>query len=244
MHELMDLRPAGWRARIGVIVPPSNTTNETEFNRMKPDGVTFHFTRSPIHRDPAADGFQGMIKDLETAVADLVACNVDFMTYGCTAGSMACPADILIGTMENKSHKKATSTADAILEALKALGVNKIAMATPYSDATNEHEKEFLERHGLSVVKMAGLQLSGQMQKVSRIPPVQVFEHAASVDCKEAEAILICCTDFGSLDVIEKLESNLQKPVVSSNTASFWYSLRRAGISDPIDGYGTLLKNF
>lgn len=115
-------------------------------------------------------------------------------------------------------------------------------MATPYSDATNEHEKEFLERHGLSVVKMAGLQLSGQMQKVSRIPPVQVFEHAASVDCKEAEAILICCTDFGSLDVIEKLETNLQKPVVSSNTASFWYSLRRAGISDRIDGYGTLLK--
>ena len=60
MEPLTDKKPGGWRARIGVIVPPSNTVNETEFNRLKPDGVTFHFARSPLHADPAVDDFAEM----------------------------------------------------------------------------------------------------------------------------------------------------------------------------------------
>lgn len=244
MHQFSDLKPAGWRARIGVIVPPSNTTNETEFNRMKPDGISFHFTRSPIHRDPAADGFKKMMADLQSAVSDLKACDVDLMTYGCTSGSMACPPEILIGTMEKHGSVGAVSTAGAIIKALKALGITKIGMATPYSDETNEHEKEFLERHGFSVVKMAGLQLSGQVEKVSRVPPSEVYLHARSVNCPDAEAILICCTDFGTLDVISGLEEKLGKPVISSNTSSFWHSLRKAGVKDKISGYGKLLRDF
>ena len=244
MQQLSDLKPAGWRARIGVIVPPSNTTNETEFNRMKPEGISFHFTRSPIHRDPAADGFKTMMADLQSAVSDLKARNVDLMAYGCTAGSMACPPEILIGTMEKHGAVGAVSTAGSIIAALTALGITKIGMATPYSDETNEHEKEFLERHGFSVAKMAGLQLSGQIAKVSRVPPSEVYSHALSVDCPDAEAILICCTDFGTLDVIDSLEEKLGKPVISSNTASFWHSLRKAGVKDKIPGYGKLLIDF
>ena len=245
MHQLSNLKPAGWRARIGVIVPPSNTTNETEFNRMKPEGISFHFTRSPIHRNPAADGFKTMIADLQSAVSDLKACNVDLMAYGCTAGSMACPQEILIGTMEKHGSVGAVSTAGSIIAALTALGITKIGMATPYSDETNEHEKEFLERHGFSVVKMAGLQLSGQIEQVSRVPPSEVYSHALSVDCPDAEAILICCTDFGTIDVIAGLEKKLGgKPVISSNTASFWHSLRKAGAKDKIPGYGKLLIDF
>ncbi len=57
----MEERPASWRARIGTIIPVSNTTNETEFNRMKPDGVTVHFTRVPLHGNPAEDDFQVML---------------------------------------------------------------------------------------------------------------------------------------------------------------------------------------
>jgi len=91
---------------------------------------------------------------------------------------------------------------------------------------------------------MAGLQLSGQIEKVSRVPPSEVYSHALSVDCPDAEAILICCTDFGTLDVIDSLEEKLGKPVISSNTASFWHSLRKAGVKDKIPGYGKLLIDF
>ncbi len=245
MDGLNDAKPIGWRARIGVIVPPSNTVNEAEFNRLKPDGVTCHFTRSPIHDDPAADGFVGLMNDVGLACDDMARCNVDVIAYGCTAGSMAAPAELLIGKMEEIGKVDALSTAGSILKALGALGASRVAMATPYTEATNEHEAHFLHDHGIEVVAHAGLGLNTtleRIQQISRVPPSQVFEHARSVDRPEAEAILICCTDFNSLDVIEPLEHAVGKPVISSNICTFWNSLRTAGIDDRIEGYGTLLR--
>jgi len=245
LRNLADIAPIGWRARIGVIAPPSNTVNEAEFARMAPDGVTFHFTRSPLHADPAADDFRSMLDDVGRAMGDLAAAQVSLATYACTAGSMACPSDRLLGKMREVGRVDAVSTAGAILDALAALGAARIAMASPYTDATNAHEKEFLERNGIAVVAMAGLGLNTSLagiQKISRVPPAAVYEHARAVDRPEAEAVLICCTDFNTLDAIEPLEQALGKPVLSSNTATFWASLRAAGIDDRIEGYGTLLR--
>ena len=246
MDGLAEYKPIGWRARIGVIVPPSNTVNEAEFARMAPDGVSFHITRSPLHKDPAADDFREMMADLDNALGDLVACNVNLTTYACTAGSMACPADRLLGKMRDVARVDAVSTAGAILQALKVLGVKRISMATPYTDETNAHEQEYLEEHGIEVAASAGLGLNTSLemiQKISRVPPPEVFAHARAVDRPDSEALLICCTDFNTLDVIEPLERELGKPVVSSNTATFWASLRAAGIDDRIEGYGQLLRD-
>ena len=245
MTSLAEARPIGWRAKIGVIVPPSNTVNEAEFNRAAPPGVSFHFTRSPLHADPAADDFREMLSDVERAMQDLVACRVDFATYACTAGSMACPADRLLGTMTETGHIPANSTAQAIVAALRALGAARIAMASPYTDETNAHEAHYLGDHGFEVVASAGLGLNTSLeniQKISRVPPARVFEHARSVDRPSADALLICCTDFNTFDAIEPLEQALGKPVVSSNSAMLWHTLRQAGIQDRIDGLGTLLR--
>jgi arylmalonate decarboxylase len=117
-------------------------------------------------------------------------------------------------------------------------------MATPYTNATNEHEKDFLERNGIAVVAMAGLQLNYALegvQKISRVPPDQIYGHAKSVDRPDAEAVLICCTDFGATPVVERLEKELGKPVLTSNTATFWAALRAAGVKDKLAGYGRLL---
>ena len=244
MPALENLKPIGWRARIGVIVPLTNTVNEAEFNRLAPAGVSFHFTRSPIHSDPAADGYVALMRDLDQAVGILAACKTDLVAYGCTAGSMACPADLLIAKMEEVAGVGAVSTAGAILAALAALGVRRVGLATPYVAATNAHQIRFLAEHGIEVVAEAGLGLNTSLegvQKMSRVPPSEVFAHAKSVDRADAEAILICCTDFNSLDVIKALERELGKPVVSSNVCSLWAALRAAGIDDRIEGYGTLL---
>ena len=245
MESLSDKRPGGWRARIGVIVPPNNTVNETEFNRLKPDGVTFHFTRSPLHADPAENDFAEMMGDLGVAGTELAACKVDLIAYGCTAASMACPADRLIGKLREAAGVDAVSTAGAILAALGALGVSKIAMATPYTEATNAHEKHFLQDHGFEVLADAGLGLNTDLagiQKISRVPPADVYAHARAIDRPDAEALLICCTDFNTVDVIEPLEKALGKPVVTSNSATLWATLRAAGIEDRLEGCGRLLR--
>ena len=245
MGAIEDRKPGGWRARIGVIVPPSNTVNEVEFNRLKPDGVTFHFTRAPLRADPAADDFAAMMDDLAAAGATLASCDVDLIAYGCTAGSMACPADRLIGKLPAAAGVEAVSTAGAILAALRALGTRRIAMATPYTEATNAHEKHYLEGHGIAVLADSGLGLNtdlASIKKISRVPPSAVYAHASAVDRPDAEALLICCTDFNALDVIEPLEDALAKPVITSNTATLWAALRAAGIEDRLAGCGRLLR--
>ena len=67
---------------------------------------------------------------------------------------------------------------------------------------------------------------------------------AVELDTKEAEAIFISCANLATLDVIEKIESALGKPVVTSNTACFWACLRALGINSSIAGYGRLLRDF
>ncbi|MGB0629891.1 MAG: maleate cis-trans isomerase family protein [Alphaproteobacteria bacterium] len=247
MTALENIKPIGWRSKIGVIVPPSNTVNEAEFNRVAPEGVSFHFTRSPLHSDPAADDFAEMLGDVTHAMQDLSACSVDYATYACTAGSMACPSDRLLGTMTESGGVPANSTAQAIVAALNALGVTRIVMASPYTQETNEHEAHYLADHGIEVLATVGLSLNTSLeniQKISRVPPPEVFDHARSVDRPDAEALLICCTDFNTFDSIGPLESALGKPVVSSNSATLWHSLRNAGIPDRIDGLGTLLLDY
>ncbi len=232
------------RARIGAIIPVSNTTNEVEFNRFKPNGVTVHFTRVPLDTNPAADDFQTLLGAAGRAAEELAATGADVVAYGCTSGSMACPSDRLLGTMEGASGKPALSTAGAILDALKALGLNRIAMATPYMDATNEKERGFIERHGFEVSAIKGLGLGGSLekiQKISRVPPADVYAHAKSVDSPDAQALLICCTDFGTADVVQTLEDEIAKPVITSNTATFWAALQRAGLKQSVEGYGRLL---
>ena len=241
-----NTKPIGWRSKIGVIVPPSNTVNEAEFNRVVPEGVSFHFTRSPLHADPAADNFAAMLSDVSDAMTDLAACRVDYATFACTAGSMACPTDRLLGTMTETAGVPANSTAQAIVVALRTLGVTKIVMASPYTDETNGHEAHYLSERGFEVMATAGLALNTSLkniQKISRVPPPDVFKHARSVDRPDAEALLICCTDFNTFDSIEPLETELGKPVISSNSATLWHSLRSAGIADSIEGLGTLLRD-
>ena len=238
-------KPASWRARIGVIVPKSNTTNEIEFNRMKPDGVTVHFTRFTLHTNPAADGFKSLLEDTRESCEELKLCNVNTIAFGCTAASMACPMEKLIPAMQAVTPVPCTTTAQAINDALNVVGARRIAVATPYTDRMNEGIKAFLEKSGFEVLTIKGLGLGetpATTSQLSRVPPKDVYAHAKSVDRDDADAVLICCTDFGSLDAIAPLEAELGKPVISSNTATFRAALRGVGINDRLQGDGRLLS--
>ncbi|MBM3503855.1 MAG: decarboxylase [Alphaproteobacteria bacterium] len=240
---LRDRKAIGWRARLGVAVPMTNTVCEAEFNRLSPEGVSFHFIRMPPKASRDGDPIAHIVQEATDAAKGLAMARVSGIAFACTADSMACPADKLIPAIENNSKASAISTADAIVAALRALGLKKIGMASPYRQESNKKEAGYLARHGIEVVAMAGLGLDTpeHVGEMSRVPPPKVFEHALSVDRPEVDGILICCTDFNTLDVIDLLEKTTGKPVISSVTATFWNILRRAGIKDKVPGYGRLL---
>ncbi|MEM3734788.1 MAG: aspartate/glutamate racemase family protein [Nitrososphaerales archaeon] len=233
----------GSKARLGFILPSLNVTAEPEFNRMTPSGISIHVTRVPF-RSGTVEELERMNTELEDAAALLATAKVNVIVYACTTGSLfkglGWDTEI-IRRIEMESGIPATTTSTAVVQAFKTLGVEKIVVATPYSDTLNIKEKEFLEAHGIRVLNIKGLGFI-EGEDLHTQPPTITYNLARKVNLPNAEAVFISCTDFKSISVIAKLESELKKPVVSSNTATMWAALRKVGYKGAISGYGRLLS--
>ena len=244
----MNTSTYGWRAKIGVIVPPTNTVNEAEWNGVVPGGVSVHAARMALHTDTVSDpGKQALHDDLALAVASLSPAGVAAIAYGCTAGSMITPRHGLAAYMSDVCALPCVTAAAAIVDALQALGAMRISIATPYDQRLNDHEVEFLESQGLHVCTIKGLGLGANGPSdyplIHRTAPDQVRELVRSVNQNDAEAIVISCTDLPTFALIDEFERAFNKPVVTSNQATLWATLRAAGIDDPLDGLGKLLRD-
>jgi arylmalonate decarboxylase len=132
-----------------------------------------------------------------------------------------------------------------VVEACRVLGVRRISVATPYVQAVNETERLFFEQQGLEVVCIEGMEIGHtptDRRTIAHQPPARTYGLARAVDRPEAEAVFISCTNLPTIEILAALERDLGKPVFSSNLATFWGALRRAGVREPIQGYGRLLE--
>lgn len=247
MKALQLNLPYGWRGKIGLITPSSNNINEPEFYRLAPPGVTVHTARVLLTGEMDEASYHRMADELGRAARELATAEVDIVAYGCTAGSVIVPLHQLSGAMSAETGTPALVTAGAVVLALRALGVSKVAMGTPYLDFVNRREVDFLREHGITVTKYLGLELGNDQQErrcIGHVSPQAVFRMALEIDTPDAEAIFISCANLATIDVIEAIEDALGKPVISSNTACFWACLRTLGINTSISNYGRLLRDF
>ena len=240
-------RPYGHRAKIGMIVPPTNTVNEAEWARMVPDGVTLHSQRMALHDDTTSvAGKKRLYADIRFAAGEVAKSGVDVIVYACTAGSMVTPIDVLTNYMTEVTGIPAVATAPALVYAARALGLKRVAVATPYHDALNDHEVHFLADCGIEAISVKGLGLGAggrhEYVNIARTPLETVFTHCLRADVPAADGMIVSCTDFATLAAVPRLERVLGKPVISSNLATLWRTLRTAGVDDRIQGYGALLE--
>ena len=236
-------RTYGGRARVGLIVPTTNTVNEAEWAQLACDGVSFHTARMPLHG--AADGTP-LTPDLRAAIEQLTPAGLDCIAYSCTAGSMINPPDSLPAAMASFAGVHCTSTAAAIVFALRALSVRSIAVATPYHDAVNVQWREFLTANDFEVTAVRGLGIGAggphEFTRMSKLTLREVDGHARSTFAKApADALLLSCTDMPTLPLLPELEASLGVPVISSNTATLWHVLSLCGIRPQLPQAGRLL---
>ncbi len=236
----------GSRAKLGMIIPPTNSANEAEWWRLAPADVTVHSVRMPLHTDTRSEaGKKALLNDIRRYCSDLAQVGPDVLVYGCTAGSMVSPPAKLADAMTAFTGLPSITTAQSIVRALRAMGLSTVSVGTPYHDLLNEHEQQFLEDEGFRVTRIEGLGYGStgpeEYRNIARITPDIVQALAQRVNSPEADAVLLSCTDLATLEIIEPLELALDKPVISSNTATFWHALRTAGVPDAIAGAGRLL---
>jgi len=233
--------------RLGLLIPPVNVVMEPELNHWSPTSVTVHAHR--LYRDPVPtltpESLMTMIDKLEESASLLAMAKVDLIVFGCTSASVLEGAgwdESLSQRIEAATGIPSIATATAVIEALRSLGITRVSVATPYPDEVNRREAAFLESNGVSVVNLRGLGIKDSYQ-TPLTPLEQVYQLARSVDRTEAEGIFISCTNFPTLGVIDRLEADAVKPVVTSNQASLWLALQRLGISTSINDGGKLLAS-
>lgn len=234
----------GYRGKLGLIVPATNSVNEAEWARFMPQGVSFHTTRLALHSAPQGEAeFDRFRRGIASKVLELMPARVNVTAFACTAGSMIVPPEKLSRSVEELSDLTVITTAQAIIEALGAIGARRIAIATPYDDRLVESDRAFYAGMGIEVAGVTGLGLSvDDHVRVPATPLAKVRELAiAAVACKP-DALLITCTDVPCMLLIPELEAELSLPVITSNQATLWLALRRAGIPDKIPELGRLFN--
>lgn len=222
-----------WRSRIGIIIPSSNTTMESEFWAYPPEGVSIHTSRLPLRRVTEKELID-MSNEAEKCAKLLSDAEVDVIVYGCTTGSL------IKGKGYDKEIERrinqatgipVISTARAVVDALNEKGVKKIAVATPYTDEINQKEKDFLTENGFEVSEIKGLGIEENIE-IGKQPPYIAYSLGKEVirAHPEAEALFISCTNFRTFGIITALSRDIGRPVFSSNQASLWCALKECGV--------------
>lgn len=237
----------GWRARVGLLTPSVNTVSESEWNRYLPAGVSVHAARMRALGEIGADNAVDELAEMNTHVREgaelLATANVDVIVYGVTAGSylggqgydVELEADIV-----DAVGIPAVATAASMRRAFDALDVDAVAIATPYVEPLDDLEVEFLEAHGYEVVAIDGRGIA-EGAELGTPTPQSVYRQAVAVDRPEADAVFISGMNYRTAQVIETLERDLEKPVLSSNSVTMWDALRTVGIdTNAVTGLGSL----
>jgi maleate isomerase len=243
----MDQGFPGWRARLGVIYPASGLA-DMEFSRLCPPGVSVHVTRSSVPHD----GGVTLADVLEVAegrqfaqlAADLATVRPHALAWMCTSGSFSRGAAWdaeLCRTLREHGGCPATTTSTALVTALAALGVRRVALATPYEEPVVQRLVAYLSEHGIDAVSHVGLGLVRDWE-ISTLTPIDLAVLVRQADSPRAEAIFLSDTCLVLSPLVEALEADLGKPVFSANMATMWHALRLAGVNDTCHGPGSLFR--
>ncbi|MEY3666014.1 MAG: hypothetical protein RLZZ153_2196 [Pseudomonadota bacterium] len=236
--------PARKTKRMGFIVPAINVIAEDDFIAMSPPDIGVHFARADVDRGlPLQEQFQQMVDAAPRLAASLAQAGVQVCAFACTSASFFKGAGFdqaIARSMQAASGIECMTTSTAVLEALQAVAVRRIGLATPYVQWVVDAERQFFTQSGLEVVAANGLERHGGSD-INTIDDETIQAQALAVALPSSDGVFISCTDLPSLALVESLEHVTGRPVITSNQATFWACARRLGIG-PIARFGGLLS--
>ncbi len=233
------------RAKIGYVLLATEQTIPDDVYSVIPAGVGVHFARAPIPDSITVDTLMAQADHLGPVAATMLPDgSLDVICYACTSGSLVIGEERVFHELNTGApNAKATSLITGVIRALNAFGASRLAIATPYLDEINRREADYLRYAGFETVNIQGMNIERDSDMV-RVSPGFIREFAQQADRIDADTLFISCGALRSLEIVEELEQAVGKPVVTSNQAMIWDTLRLAGINDKIEGYGRLLREF
>jgi maleate isomerase len=245
----------GWRLKIGVLVPSTNTSVQPEYEAMRPHGVTNHVRGFRIPNSPTRTDaeFGRQLENMRITMVDamdevltLEPDHVILATAAESAGGVA-GAALLRERLLAKSGGRigVTLGAEAIQEALRryGTGIRRLGLITPYMPIGDEQACRFFADCGFEVAHIKGLRC-GSPVLIAHTPEAVLRDAIIEVGTPDVDAVILVGTNLPMSRVAGAAEFWLGKPVIALNTATYWHALRENGITDKVHGFGRLLSEF
>jgi maleate isomerase len=219
--------------RVIGVVNPYDMALDRELWRWMPDNVSLAVARTPHHPmvvDEIMASALGDDAEIRSTARCLTAVEPEAVVFACTSGSFVNGiegARRISTAIEEETHAPAVTTSEALLEALDALEVTRLAVATPYVPRLTERLEDFLAADGRAVVGTAGLGLD---RLIWHVPYHVTADLVRQADRPDAEAVFVSCTNLPTFHIIAALEEELGKPVLTANQVTAWAGLRRLGL--------------
>lgn len=241
------------RAKIGVIVPATNTVVQPEMEAMRPPGVTNHVSRMllpPRPYDDMAQYRQALETErggLEEALELLLKCEPHAVAHGHSIHSFR--GDRSRALAEEARLERLTggiafvTPSIAVLEGLRAIGEpRRLGVLTPYWPPADALIAEFFTACGYEVAASHGLQAQGPIS-VAQFTSEQIFAgFEVLAENKSVEVLVHVGTNLPVSGWTDAIEERFGRPLIGVNVATYWLALRRAGIQDRLQGFGLLAR--
>ena len=241
--------------RVGLIVPSSNTTMETELPELfrrrtaaRGEVFTWHSARASM-ANVTPEELERMVAASDVAARSLADSPVAVIAYACLvavmcrgAGAAAEVEGRLSSAVSDAPNRPAiVSSAGALVDALRALEARRVALVTPYLRPLAEQVAEAVAGEGFEVADLVALGVSDNVA-VGRLDPHRLPEVARGLDLSAVDAVVLsACVQMPSLPVVQQVEDELGVPVVTAATATARSILLALGLDPAIQDAGAAL---
>lgn len=230
--------------KVGMLVLQADESLEHDLRRLLPDDLLCLTSRVPSSPTLTPETLREMEHHL-TASAALFPREVAFraVAYACTSGTAEIGAkrvaDLVRAGVETPH---VTNPITALTAACAHLGITRLGFVSPYIATVSERIRLVLSDAGITTGPAVNFDEPSEAN-VARISPDYVADAALQVGQSDTcEAVFLSCTNLRTLDIIEAIETRIDKPALSSNQVLAWHLCRLSGCTPPPSAPGRLFQ--
>jgi maleate isomerase len=241
---------AARRTRIGVVIPSTNTSVESDYNDLRPANVSFHtariFINTQIGSDDKAQRTLQQIRDgSEKAVHDVCTCQPDHLIMGMSSetfvGGLKGSRE-LTERMEKMSGLRVSTGSEATNLALESIGAKRIAVLTPYQPSIDAQVERYFDDLGYEMVAMKSLRCPNAVA-IADVTGEEILGAITELEqmaTQDFDAFVQAGTNLSSWRVAEEVERRTGKPLLAINAATVWHALGELGLDARLPAAGSV----
>lgn len=252
----------GWKARIGMFIVGTEAVPEAEWWAMAPPHVSVHAARvtarAPWAQWRADKSGVELAEDLARGARQFAAMRLTAVVLGHSSSSILGGPGWDEAVVERLSAEIGSGVAVTTngldsQAAMRTAGVRRPFLVLPawFDERTAAADAAYYAERGF---EPAGRLSYDPGRKWRDVPPAEMYPQGMGFEQEveplyaqiraacppDADGVLIAGTGFRCVAILEDLERDLGRPVLSANQVSLWHCLRLSGVRTPIDGYGSL----